>query len=291
MEYLWCLGIWEDANDYILCAGDEDMLPKLYKQDEIRYEYNQNTDERGYKSCTIFGAMGMLSDLKNYQFTYDQIKEVDDMSYTTDKYPRRMKNQGRYVKYAVWLTKDRRNASPMAEQYGKVAYYRINKSDSMIETALDNLYTLDGNLCPTKEYIADYKKDAMVDGYEFWAKTNGHCVDIIKEEWRRSVKDSYKGRKTYDGKMECNIYGLKNELKDMTNYGDWFYIFTNVSEDNLERIKELNTIKSKILQWIPINSELWHLSKSDYHKAKLHNMNDFYREWLEYINNELKRLS
>jgi hypothetical protein len=32
-------------------------------------------------SCTIFAAIGMLSDLINYEFSYEQIKEVDELSY------------------------------------------------------------------------------------------------------------------------------------------------------------------------------------------------------------------
>jgi hypothetical protein len=31
--------------------------------------------------------MGMLSDLIDYEFSEDQIKEVDELSYTTTKYP------------------------------------------------------------------------------------------------------------------------------------------------------------------------------------------------------------
>ena len=88
----------------------------------------------------------------------------------------------------------------------------------MVEYALDNLYTLDTNFCPTKEYNADFRADAMLDGAEFGVQTNGHSVDIIKDNGQRSVKDSYKGRKTYDGKKDCNIYGVKHELKDITNY-------------------------------------------------------------------------
>lgn len=290
-EILWCLGLGAEETDYILCEGDEDLLPKLYKQDEIRFEYNQGANDRSLASCTIFGAMWMLSDLKNYHFTLDQIKEVDEMSYTTDKYSRRQRGQWRYVKFAVWLTKDRWNASPMAKELGKVAYYRINKYDIMYEYALDNLYTLDTNFCPTKEYNADFRKDGMLDGKEFGNQTNGHSVDIIKAEGQRSVKDSYKWRKTYDGKKECNIYWLKNEVKDITNYGERAYVFTNVAEDNLEKIKRLNEIKSKILQGMPINSDLRHLTNSEPYKNKLHETNNMFREWLDYINNELKNLN
>lgn len=290
-EKLWCLGLGAEDTDYILCEWDEDLLPKLYKQDEIRYEYNQGANDRSRLSCTIFSAIWMLSDLMNYPFEYAQIKEIDEESYITTKYPKRLKWNWRFTKYAVWLSKDRWNASKMAKELWQVAYYRINKRDLMVEYALDNLYTLDTNMCPTKEYNSDFKTDGILDGSDFWKNTNWHAIDIIKDNGQRSVKDNYKWRKTYDGKKECNIYELKHELKDLTNYSEWLYIFTKVKEDNLERIKQLNEIKSRLLQWIPLNSELRHLTWSKTYKDKLHSMNDTYREWLEYINNELKKLN
>jgi hypothetical protein len=62
-------------------------------------------------------------------------------------------------------------------------------------------------------------------------------------------------------------------------------------KDNLERIKKLNEMKAKIVNGCDINSELWHLSDSEFHKDKLHEMNDFYREWLDIINKELASLT
>jgi hypothetical protein len=124
----------------------------------------------------------------------------------------------------------------------------------------------------------------MVDGTNFWTVTNWHSVDVIKKSWQRSVKNSYKG-------SENNIYGLKHKLSEITNFGSYFYVYTIVGEDNMERIKKLNEMKAKILNGCDINSELWHLSNSEYHKWKLHGMNDFYRDWLETINKELASLT
>ena len=76
---LWCLGTGEELTDYQLCDWDE--LPKLYKQDSIRYQYNQANQDWSKKSCTIFSAMWALSDLKNYEFSLAQLKEVDELSY------------------------------------------------------------------------------------------------------------------------------------------------------------------------------------------------------------------
>ena len=276
-EVLWCLGDGSENTDYLLCNGDGDLLPELYKKDEIRFTYNQYLNKRSYVSCTIFAAMWMLSDLINYEFSYEQIKEVDDLSYT--KW--RTKWQWWYVKSAVKLVADRYNESELSKTYWKVAYYRISKyNNELIEWVLDKLYTIDWNMCPNSKYNQD-KKDWMIDGTDYWTNTNWHSVCVVKKDNQRSVKDS--GSVPY--------YWLKNQLSQISNFGTNFYVYTLVKEDNYERVKKLNEMKAKIVNWMEINSELWHLSGSEYHKNKLHEMNDFYREWLDTINEELKKIS
>lgn len=276
---LGCLGDWAEDTDYLLCEWDWDLLPTLVKKDEIRYEYNQWNQEWSKVSCTIFAAIGMLSDLINYEFSLNQIKEVDELSYS--KW--RIRGKGRYVQSAVKLVAERYNNSELSKKYGKVAYYRISKyDDELIEDVIGKLYTIDGNHWLDSRYTKD-KKDWMIDWTEFWKITNWHSVDVICNKGQRSVKNSYKG-------VQYNIYGLKNKLSAITNFGEYFYVYTLVKEDNYERIKKLNKIKALIQQALPINSQLWQETGSDYHKNKLHETNDFFREWQDYIDNELKTL-
>jgi len=82
LETIWCLGDGAENTDYLLCNWDWDLLPNLFEKDEIRYEYNQWINEWSRKSCTIFAAMWMLSDLINYKFSDEEMKEVDELSYT-----------------------------------------------------------------------------------------------------------------------------------------------------------------------------------------------------------------
>ena len=269
---LWCLGDWAENTDYVLCNGDSDLLPPLVKKDEIRFSYNQYKNKWSYVSCTIFAAVWMLSDLMNYEFSYDEIKEIDELSY--ERW--RIRGQGWYVQSAVKLVAERWNE----KMDRKVAYYRISKYDNeIIEDVIGKLYTIDWNMCPTKEYNAD-KKDWMLDGTDFWTNTNWHSVDIVCKDGQRSVKDSW----------SMPYYWLKIKVSAITNFWPFFYVYVPV-EDNLERVKKLNEIKAKIVNWMGINSELWHLSWSQAHKDKLHDMNDFYREWLSYIDGELKSLA
>jgi len=275
-SYQGCLWDWAENTDYVLCNGDWDLLPPLVKKDEIRYTYNQYLNKWSWVSCTIFAAIGMLSDLINYEFSYDQIKEVDELSYTMG----RIRWHWWYVKKAVKLVADRYNESELSKKYGKVAYYRISKyNDEIIENAINNLYTIDWNLGLNSKYNED-KKDWMIDWTDFGKATNWHSMCVIKKDGQRSVKDS--GSVSY--------YWLKNKLSEMSNFWENFYVYTLVKEDNLERVKKLNEIKAKIVNWMGINSELWNLSWSELHKNKVHEMNNFFRDWLSYIDGELKEL-
>lgn len=269
---LWCLWDWSEDTDYVLCNGDSDLLPPLVKKDEIRFSYNQYKNSWSYVSCTIFSAVGAMSDLQNYQFTYDEIKEIDELSYERG----RIRGQWWYVQSAYKLVADRWNEKHPDKP---VVFYRISKyNDEILENAINNLYTVWWNMCPTKEWNED-RKDWMIDWTNFWTSTNWHAVWIVNKEWQRSVKDSW----------SIPYYWLKNKLSAMSNFWPSFYVYVPVN-DNLERVKKLNEIKAKIVNWMGINSELWHLSWSEEHKNKLHDMNNFFRDWLSYIDRELKWL-
>ena len=243
-------------------------------KDEIRFEYNQAKQSRSKASCTIFAAVWMLSDLMNYEFSLDEIKEIDELSYT------RWRTRGRwwYVQSAVKLVADRWNE----KMERKVAYYRISKYDNdIIENCINNLYTIDWNFCPTADYINDYTADWMLDWKDFWYDTNWHSVCVISKWWQRSVKDNYKWKK-------YNIYGLKNKLSAITNFWPYFYIYVPVG-DNLEEIKRLNEFKSALLVAIEQNSKLRHLTNDTNDHSILHYMNEKNRKKVEDIDTELKK--
>lgn len=271
-KYQGCLGTGEQITDYVLCNGDSDLLPPLVKKDEIRYSYNQYKNSWSYVSCTIFSAVGAMSDLQNYQFTYDEIKEIDELSYERG----RIRGQWWYVQSAYKLVADRWNEKHPDKP---VVFYRISKyDDGILENAINKLYTIWWNMCPTKEWNED-RKDWMIDWTNFWTSTNWHAVWIVNKEWQRSVKDSW----------SIPYYWLKNKLSAISNFWVYFYVYVPV-DDKLERVKKLNEMKVKIVSWMSVNSELWELSWSQGHKDKLHDMNNFYRDWLSYIDGELKEL-
>jgi len=272
-----CLWLWEQDTDYTLCEWFEDSLPELVKQDETRFFYNQYINSWSKLSCTIFAAVGMISDLFNYEFSYDEIKEIDDMSYTRW----RIKWQGWYVQSAVKLVADRwNNNKRLTEKYGKVAYYRISKyDDEVIQKVLDKLYTLDTNYQGNKKYWED-KKDWVLDGTDFWPATYGHSVDVISYKWKRSVKDSWSTNK---------IYELKHKISEIICYGSFLYLYTKVAEDSLEDLKRLNEMKTRIERMIEDNSAMWHDTKDWEYQKELHNMNETNRLKLKTIEEMLAK--
>lgn len=278
-EVLGCLWIWEQPTDYVLCDWDGELLPTLYKKDEIRFEYNQAKNKRSEKSCTIFSAIGAASDLTNYKFSEAEIKEIDSLSYQRG----RLQGQGWYVQSAFKLVSDWWNANEaLVKKYWKLAYYRISKyDDNIIEDVISKLYTVWGNYHPTSEYNQD-RADWMLDWTNFGTQTNWHAVDIISKEGQRSVKDSYYWRL-------YNIYGLKNKLSQITNYWQYFYVYTLVKEDNLEEIKRLNEIKSECNLLIEHLWTLWHLVNDTNFQSILHYTAEKLRKKIADADEQLKK--
>ena len=219
----------------------------------------------------------MLSDLINYEFSLDQLKEVDELSY--ERW--RIRGQWWYVQSAVKLVADRYNESDLSKKYGKIAYYRISKyDDEILEWVINKLYTIDWNHWLDSRYTAD-KKDWMIDGTDFGTQTSWHSVDIICKAGQRSVKNSYKWAK-------YNIYGLKNKLSAITNFWTYFYVYTIVG-DNLEEIKRLNELKTECLNCITSLWNIRHMTNDTNFQWVLHYTADKLRAKVKDCDDELKK--
>ena len=278
--YNGCLGLWEEATDFLLTWSEAEKLPELDQQDDKIYEYNQGSS----LDCTLYSAFGAVSDLFNYEWKQKEIDEMVEESYNRG----RIKGHWWYVKSAVDLVADYWNNHH--SDLGKVVYYRISLRDTeLVDKILTKNYTLCSWYRGNQKYNVD-RNDGILNWTTFWTSTYGHAVSWIGRDSKRYIKDNYKGRKSW--KLPTNIYEVEHTPAELvsgwTYYSD-AYLFTKVN--NIERIKKLNEMKAKILNGCDINSELWHLSWSETHKNKLHEMNNFYREWLEYINKELESLT
>lgn len=288
-----CLGLGSMDTDYPLCDGFEDALPQLYQQDEVIFEYNQSKQDWSKKSCTIFSAIGAISDLFNYKFSLEEIKEIDDISYTWGRF----KNSWWWVQSAVKLVADRWNANPsLFKEYWKVAYYKIDTTNNeLLDKILDKGYNVMTNINGNTKYTLDYLRDAMVDDTEFGGSTYGHALNLVtvnlkKIGWVVCVKDNYKGRTTNNGKMDCNIYALAHYPREISVFGTNGYIYTKVAENNigeLKRLNEMNTVNELLME---NNSKMRHLTNNQKLKDKLHDMNNQLRKTKVDIENEIKKL-
>jgi hypothetical protein len=278
-----CLGDGIQLSDFLI-EWFEDSLPTLYQQDDIIYEYNQMKQQRSKKSCTIFSAVWAISDLFNYEFSLDEIEEIDSLSYTLG----RKANSWWWVQSAVKLVADRWNEHH--SDLWKVAYYRLDISnDNLLHSVLDKWYTVMTSFSGNGKYTLDFLADWVLNGTDFWNSTYGHAVNLRKVNWKLCVKDSEKGRKVSKSTKDCNIYELEHEVREIKPFSANGYLYTKVSEDALEEIKRLNELRTKVLLAIETNSAIWHLVNDENYQKQLNLMNNANRNKLKDIENELKK--
>lgn len=278
----WCLWDWYEETDFLLTEADVYTLPELYTQDTIRYNYNQWKQERSKKSCSIFAAVWAMSDLKNYKFSLDEIKEIDDESYKRG----RVQGQGWYTKYAFALVCDWRNKK---FPNNPAAYYAILFSnDEKCSMAMEKNYNLWVSFNYTADYVKDYWENWEIDRAVKWQKKLvWHCVNEIIKDWRKQIKDNYDWSKS----QYVNINVSNSALYNAWIYHTWAYLFTNVKEDNIWELKRLEKVKVACLNALEYNSQLWHATNDNTLKEKLHDINEYIRNNnLKYIEENLAKL-
>lgn len=287
----WDYGIIEKDTDFILTEWDVDWLPTLFEQDDIYFEYNQNANSWSKLSCTIFNAFWAVSDLMNYEFPLAQQKELNDLSYEKG----RKQWDWRWTNYAVDMLRSWWNANKeLVKKYGKIASYRIDmRNDALINKILDKNYTICTSFSGNTDYILDYCMDAVLDNYDFWKKkTYWHSVSIRKHNWKKCVKDNYKGR-NYNW-LYTNFYEVKPTFKQLVDSGTfrmWWYLFTKVAEDNYEEIIRLERFKVLANNVLTANSALWNWTNDKILQNKLHTTSEYIRNNnLRYIDNTLPNL-
>lgn len=271
-----CLGDGSSDRDWILSSEEIKTLPDLPKQDDIIFEYNQT----GTPHCTLYSALGALSDLFNREITQKQIDETVEESYKRW----RIRWEGWYVKDAVNLACDMWMKWYPDE---KVAYYRIsNADDDTIQSLLNKGYSVCTGFQGNSEYQNDREDNGQVDKSKFGIKTYWHAVSLRKTtKWDRTVKDNYKGRKT-------NLYGIMPTISDMMWNGTWHYssyvIIKLKSDADIEKdIKRLEEMKTMLSRMIADNSSMWEKSNDKNYKALLHEMNEANRKKISDCEREL----
>lgn len=266
--------LWDGATDQDRKLTGEmiDYLPTLEEQDQIIFEYDQSWTP----DCTIYSALGALSDLFNRELTPAHFEEANEESFKRWRVP----GKWRYTKEAVdcscdlWMKRFPED---------KVAYYRIsNYDDETIKKVIEKNYSLCTSFNGSNEYQKDRKDNGQIDNAKQWKTTYGHAVCLIEREGKRFVKDNYKGRK--ENGRYTNIYWIIPEISELKRNGvrqNYSYLIVKVKSDKEKDIERLNKMKNQIDSLIENtenvikqNSEMRELTNDRAYKERLHATND-----------------
>lgn len=270
-----CLWDWATESDYRITGEMITNLPKLEKQDQIIFEYNQGDS----LDCTIYSALWACSDLLNIEITQEQIDEAVEESYNRWRTPWKW----RLVKEAVNLACD------MIYKWFwiKLVYYRINNRwDDEIKEVIGKNYSLCTSFNWDSSYQKDRKDNGRIDNSHTWPFTYWHAVCLIEREGKKFVKDNYKGRR--ENGYFTNIYEVVPEISTLRRDGCWqnfSYLIIQVKDEKEEDIKRLNKMKNLIEQIdtaidvsIPLNSDMRENTHDEEYQKQLHIVNEALRK-------------
>jgi len=236
--YNWVLGVeWKD--DWLIWDTE---IPRIDIMDREIYEYNQFTKSENRKSCTLFSCFWAISDLFNYKFSEEEIKELNKISYEQW----RTKWKWRYLFSAVDLVREYRNTYHPKQ---KVISFRLSSYSEKHLEALEKWHT-----CPTVyrgnwKYNKDKNKEWYLNWTKFWKSTYWHAV------WLRNTDKTWVKDSSYGSKW--NKYALWNYkgLIGSAVYSGTSYLF--VPEEKLSESKKTIKLKQLINKTIEINSHAW----------------------------------
>lgn len=278
----WCLWDGHEDTDFQLTYEEIEWLPPLFLQDDIRFDYNQWKQTRSKKSCTIFSAIGAISDLWNYKMPLSEIKEYNDLSYVEWR-----------IEWKWWYTK---KAVDMAcRKWTKdhpdmpVIYYAIKSwDDDKVNKILEKNYDFNISFNYTKDYVLDLAEDKEIDRA---VKDNkviiSHAVCQIKKDWCKQVKDNY----AWSSEQYYKVNVSNKKLSDAWILHYWWYLIVKVAENNYAEIKRLERVKLACLNALEYNSKLRHETDDENTKKRLHDVNEWIRNNnLKYIEENLAKL-
>lgn len=246
------LGDWYKQTDFLLSEWDLDWLDKLKKADTKRYYYNQWNQTWSKQSCTIFSPISSLSDLKNYKFPLNEIKEIDELSYTENEFQKnapRVRGQWWYDSFWVDLVRNWWNAKH--KDLWEVVTYAISmKDDKTVMRVAETNHNICSWYYGNQAYNNDYRADCILNWTSFWPQTYWHATNYVKVGDWMWVKDNYDW-------VKYNVYSIANPLSKITCLHNMWYVFVEV--DNSEEIKRLEKIRTECNLTI---TQLWNLYNS-----------------------------
>lgn len=276
----WVLGDGHTPSDYQLTSWEIEWLPVIHLQDTKRFDYNQWKQNWSKKSCTIFAAIGAVSDLWNYEFSLDEIKEYDTLSYQLGR-----------VDGEWWYTKDA--IDMVCKKWNKdhpdmlVVYYSIPAwNDEDVKKILDKNYDFNISFNYTQDYVKDLNDNWVINRANKWDRICWHAVCQINKDGYKNVKDNYAWSKYQYYRVNVS----NRELRNANILHPRWYVIVKI-QDNLEELKRMEKVKTACLNALEINSALRHATNDQTLKNKLHDVNEWIRNNnLKYIEENLAKL-
>lgn len=267
-----CLGDGHTDDDWKITWEMLDELPELEIQDQKIFEYNQGSSP----DCTLYSALGALSDLFNRELTPAHFEEANEESFKRWRVP----GEWRYTKDAVdcscdlWMKRFPED---------KVAYYRIsNYDDETIKKVIDKNYSLCTSFNGNSAYNKDRRADGKIDEVHSWPFSYWHAVCLIGREDKKFVKDNYAWRR--ENWRYTNIYEIVPDISALRKSAcrQYFsYLIVKVKDEREEDIKRLNKMKNsidKMIEYteecIKMNSAMWEDTNDKAYRERLHATND-----------------
>jgi len=216
-------GVGDKPTDYKL-----EKIPKpLFKFVKGDNEYNQN--KVNAYSCTIFGAMGCVTDQAGYKFDLKEQTDIFNKAVKAGLDP----EYGWYLSSAVDLVRGWWNE----RQSKKLLTFRVDRLSPEFWELMEKGYSVAVAFRGNSTYNKD-KNDGTLDGTNFGRTSYGHIVRVCMLEGELYiVVDNYKG-------ITHNTYQIPVEnWAELDNFYDYGYVF--ITEDEYRKVnKEYNQISS-----------------------------------------------
>lgn len=218
--------------DYQLLAGILELPKARTCFYEHQIQYNQK--EINNFSCTLHGAIGALSDLKNYRFTLQErqqlLKLAIQKGFDIAK--------GWYIASAMDLVRTFWNERHTDDE---VLYFRFDLNSSEFAEAYEKGYSIVFGYNGNGKYQSDFQ-DGKLDKTTFGKSTYGHCIRCSNKPEKATAVDNYFGL------LKINSYFLpENNIPELMKNGIFQrsgFIFVDKSDFNKD-----NTTMPKIPIW------------------------------------------
>lgn len=218
----------ESSEEDYYFAGEALKLPaprKTFWDNEIQYHQPHVSPV----SCTIFAALGCVSDLIGNVWPLSDQQEAWDRALKGGANPK----VGWYVHLAVDVVRKLANER-LSE---KLLSFKVMLDEQGFWDALDKGYSVQTGFRGNKDYNSDHI-DGYLDGTSFGKTTYGHSVRIVKDkdgDVYNVVVDNY-----IDSKKERNIYRFKRANLDalIKNYVFFRAGYIFVVKDDFEAHNE-----------------------------------------------------